>query len=70
MPMLGQAVMYPIVNLRRLKRGARAYVEGLEDSVIAAVGRFDIAARVRAGPPIGSRLPLACAATSMHSTLL
>ena len=43
-----QVVMYPIVNLRRLKLGARAYVEGLEDSVIATLRRYSIPARVQA----------------------
>ena len=42
-----QLVCYPIVNLRRLKCGARAYVEGLEDTVIAAVGEYGLSAQVQ-----------------------
>jgi lipoate-protein ligase B len=34
----GQAVLYPILNLRQLGRGARAYVEGVEDTVVSALG--------------------------------
>jgi hypothetical protein len=34
----GQAVLYPVLNLRQLERGARAYVEGIEDTVVAALG--------------------------------
>ncbi len=44
-----QLVCYPIVNLRRLKCGARAYVEGLEDTVIATVGERGLSAQVQ--PP-------------------
>ncbi|CAL5223299.1 g5790 [Coccomyxa viridis] len=43
----GQLVCYPIVNLRRLKLGARAYVEGLEDTVIATLGQYGVEARGR-----------------------
>ena len=42
----GQIVMYPIINLRRLGIGARAYVEGLEDTIIASLRQFDIHAQV------------------------
>ena len=42
----GQLVAYPILNLRRLGIGARAYVEGLEDAVIATLSRFSIDAQV------------------------
>lgn len=42
----GQLVAYPILNLRRLGIGARAYVEGLEDAVIATLGNFGIPAQV------------------------
>ena len=45
----GQIVMYPVVNLRRLKMGARAYVETLEDCVVSACNHFGIAARVSSG---------------------
>lgn len=43
----GQLVVYPIVNLRELGVGARAYVEGLEDAMVRALGAYGIAARVR-----------------------
>lgn len=43
----GQIVMYPIVNLRRLGVGPRAYVEGLEDTIIACLQQFGIHAQVR-----------------------
>ena len=43
----GQLVVYPIVNLRRLKCGARAYVEGLEKSIIQTCGLYGVHARVR-----------------------
>ncbi|CAL8462886.1 g2420 [Coccomyxa elongata] len=43
----GQVVMYPIINLRRLRCGARAYVEGLEDSLIATLGSYGLEARGR-----------------------
>ena len=43
----GQLVAYPILNLRRLGIGARAYVEGLEDVVIATLHHFGIPAQVR-----------------------
>jgi lipoyl(octanoyl) transferase len=39
-------VVYPIVNLRRLKCGARAYVEGLEDTVIDTLAAYGLGARV------------------------
>lgn len=42
----GQLVMYPVVNLRRLRLGARAYVETLEDCMVAACSNFGIQARV------------------------
>jgi len=34
----GQLVAYPVLNLRELGLGARAYVEGLEDSIIKFLG--------------------------------
>ena len=43
----GQLVLYPIVNLRRMQRGARRYVEGLEDIMIRTCGAYGICARVR-----------------------
>ena len=42
----GQIVLYPVVNLRRLGLGARAYVETLEDCMVAACGHYGIQARV------------------------
>ena len=45
-----QLVCYPIVNLRRLKIGARAYVEGLEDTVIATLDQYGLQARVTVCP--------------------
>lgn len=41
-----QIILYPIVNLRDIKVGARAYVEGLEDTMIRAVGAYGVHARV------------------------
>jgi lipoate-protein ligase B len=43
----GQFILYPIVGLRGLGVGARAYVEGLEDVMVAAAGSFGVAARGR-----------------------
>eukprot|EP00983_Pelagomonas_calceolata_P057182 1144951-Pelagomonas_calceolata.AAC.1 len=34
----GQLVAYPILNLRGLGLGARAYVEGLEDTIVRLLG--------------------------------
>jgi hypothetical protein len=42
----GQLVAYPIVDLRQLGLGARAFVEGLEDAMVQAVGCFGIQVRV------------------------
>jgi lipoate-protein ligase B len=38
----GQLVAYPIVQLRGLGLGARAYVDALEDSMISTVGAYGI----------------------------
>jgi len=38
----GQLVAYPIINLRQLGLGARAFVEALEDAMIHTVGCFGI----------------------------
>lgn len=38
----GQLVAYPIINLRQLGLGARAFVEGLEDAMVQAAGCFGI----------------------------
>ncbi len=43
----GQLILYPIARLRRLRLGARAYVEGLEDTIVNTLGRYDIKAQVR-----------------------
>jgi lipoate-protein ligase B len=43
----GQLVVYPIVSLRELGVGPRAYVEGLEDALIRTAGVHGISARVR-----------------------
>uniref|UniRef100_A0A383WCR3 lipoyl(octanoyl) transferase n=1 Tax=Tetradesmus obliquus TaxID=3088 RepID=A0A383WCR3_TETOB len=43
----GQLVAYPIINLRQLGLGARAFVEGLEDAMVQAAGCFGIEARGR-----------------------
>ncbi|KAK9825202.1 hypothetical protein WJX81_008281 [Elliptochloris bilobata] len=55
----GQVVMYPIVNLRRLGVGARAYVEGLEDAMVRVAGAYGVSARgrvpARTGVWVGDR---------------
>lgn len=38
----GQLVAYPIVDLRQLGLGARAFVEGLEDAMVQTAGCFGI----------------------------
>lgn len=43
----GQLVAYPIVDLRQLGLGARAFVEGLEDAMVQTAGCFGIQARGR-----------------------
>jgi len=58
-----QLVCYPIVNLRRLRLGARAYVEGLEDTVVATVGQYGPQARVRHlanHTPLSSKSSVSC----------
>lgn len=52
-----QVVLYPIVNLRELRVGARAYVEGLEDTMIRTVGAYGVHARVRPNPFAAGRGP-------------
>ena len=49
----GQIVLYPVVNLRRLGLGARAYVEALEDCMVDTCSKYGIQARV--GPEIAKR---------------
>lgn len=55
----GQLVAYPVVALRGVGVGARAYVEGLEDVMIAAAASFGVQARGRvpamAGVWVGER---------------
>jgi lipoyl(octanoyl) transferase len=43
----GQLVAYPVLALRGLGLGARAYVEALEDAVIAVAGAWGVPARGR-----------------------
>ncbi len=43
----GQLVAYPIVDVRAAGLGARAYVEGLEDSLIDCLAAYGITARGR-----------------------
>lgn len=43
----GQLVAYPILDLRSFGMGARAYVESLEDAMIAVAGAYGVAARGR-----------------------
>ena len=48
----GQLVAYPIVNLRGLQLGARAYVETLEDIMIDLAAHYGIQARVSYLPSV------------------
>lgn len=43
----GQLVVYPIVNLRRLRMGARVFVESLEDAMIDTAAEYGVSARGR-----------------------
>lgn len=43
----GQLIMYPIANLRGLRKGARAYVEGLEDTIVKTLCNYSIQAEVK-----------------------
>lgn len=70
----GQIVIYPVINLRRLGLGARAYVETLEDCMVDACSHYGIHARVRwksehmhIGLQVASGLP--CTLTSFASLL-
>lgn len=40
----GQLLVYPLIDLKRLRLGVRALVEAIENSVIATLKEFDIAA--------------------------
>ena len=42
----GQLVGYPILNLRRLRLGARAYVEALEDTIVSTLQKYGLQAQV------------------------
>lgn len=42
----GQLILYPVADLRRLHKGARAYVEGLEDTVVKTLEKYGIQAQV------------------------
>jgi lipoyl(octanoyl) transferase 2 len=42
----GQLVCYPIVSLRDLALGVRAYVESLEEAMVRVAGLYGIHARV------------------------
>ena len=44
-------MVYPVVGLRALGLGARAYVEGLEDCLIRVAGVYGLHARVPPPPP-------------------
>ena len=47
----GQLVLYPLLDLRRLKLGVREYVHRIEQAVIDTLGDWNIAAARRAGAP-------------------
>lgn len=47
----GQLVVYILADLRRLRIGVRELVTILEESVVALLARFDIAAQARADAP-------------------
>jgi lipoyl(octanoyl) transferase len=47
----GQLVVYPLLDLRRLKLGVRGLVEALEDSVIDTLAGYGIQARNRRDAP-------------------
>lgn len=47
----GQLVVYPLIDLKRLKLGVRALVEGIENSVIDVMGDFGIETMSRRDAP-------------------
>ncbi|PJJ98625.1 octanoyltransferase [Lysobacteraceae bacterium NML91-0213] len=47
----GQIVVYPLLDLRRLKVGVREYVERIEQAVIDTLGEWNIGASRRDGAP-------------------
>ena len=47
----GQLVLYPLLDLRRLKLGVREYVDRIEQAVIDTLGDWNIGAARREGAP-------------------
>lgn len=47
----GQRVAYPLIDLRRLRLGARALVNGIEQAVIDSLAAWNIAGERRPGAP-------------------
>lgn len=47
----GQLVVYPLVNLKRLKLGVRALVTAIEEAVVAFLAEFNIDAAPKADAP-------------------
>ena len=47
----GQIVVYPLLDLKRLKVGVREYVERIEQAVIDTLGEWNIGAARREGAP-------------------
>lgn len=47
----GQLVAYPLLDLRRLKIGVRDLVIALEQTIIATLAHYQIAAAIKAGAP-------------------
>lgn len=47
----GQLVVYPLIDLRRLRLGVRALVTALEQAVVGTLGEFGIVASARADAP-------------------
>jgi lipoyl(octanoyl) transferase len=47
----GQLVVYPLLDLKRLKLGVREYVQGIEQVVIDTLGEWNIGAARRDGAP-------------------
>jgi lipoyl(octanoyl) transferase len=45
----GQLVGYPVFSLRQGIAGVRAFVEGVEQALVAALGRLGVSARLRPG---------------------
>lgn len=47
----GQLVAYPLLDLRRLKMGVRELVTAIEQTIVATLGQYDIAAFPKADAP-------------------